>query len=56
MARRAKKHTRDAVQILDSLKAEHQAVIRQEHATWRRDVDRLRKPDPTATPAIGAAE
>ena len=53
---RAKKHKQAAVQILDALQAEHQALIRHEHADWRRDVDRLRKPDQAATPAIGAAE
>ena len=54
--RRARKHTRHAVQILDALQTEHQAVIRQEHANWRRDVDQLAKPAQAATRTIGAAE
>ncbi len=53
---RAKKHKQDAVQILDALQVEHQALIRHEYDGWRRDVDRLRKPDQAATRTIGAAE
>lgn len=54
--RRAKKHRRHATQILEALQAEHRTVIRQEHASWRRDADRLRKPVQAAIPTTGAAE
>ena len=53
--KRAKKHKQEAAGILDALKADHQAVIRHEYNGWRRDVDRLRKPDQAAR-TIGAAE
>ncbi len=54
--KRVKKHKQEAVEILDALQADHQAVIRHEYASWRRDADRLRKPDQATTRTIGAAE
>ena len=54
--KRVKKHKQEAAVILDALRADHQAVIRHEYANWRRDADRLRKPDQATTRTIGAAE
>ena len=47
--------SRETAAILAAFQAEHQALIRHEHDDWRREADRLRKPD-GARPAIGAVE
>ena len=54
--KRVKKHKQEAAAILDALRANHQAVIRHEYASWRQDADRLRKPNQATTRTIGAAE
>lgn len=54
--RRTQAHKKDAKQILAALEAEHRSLINIEHDAWRRDVERLRKPERSASPSIEAAQ